>query len=86
MHPAPEKNNLCEGKNICNLYIRKDDGFAGRRLAGVAVASVPAELGQPLGGSDKDRQVWGQAKTFRTILYFYLLFINFIVLTYIYFP
>ena len=67
-------------------FIRKDDGFAGRRLAGVAVASVPAELRQPLGGSDKDRQVWGQAKTFRTILYFYLLFVDFIVLTYIYFP
>ena len=64
-------------------FIRKDDGFAGRRLAGVAVASVPAELRQPLGGSDKDRQVGGQAKTFRTILYFYLQFINFIVLTYI---
>ena len=60
-----------------------DDGFAGRRLARVAVASVPAELRQPLGGSDKDRQVGGQAKTFRTILYFYLQFINFIVLTYI---
>ena len=55
-------------------FIRKDDGFAGRRLAGVAVASVAAELRQPLGGSDKDRQVGGQAKTFRTILYFYLLF------------
>ena len=81
---ACKKNILCEGKNICNLYIRKDDRFAGRRLARVVVASVPAELRQPLGGSDKDRQVWGQAQTFKTISYFYYSSTSLSLLTYIF--